>query len=237
MLNTFKLHPRRIWLFAAHRDALNPLSIVNSTVTKIQSKPWTHFSTVTTLKTSQTQSFNHRQHCRGWKYSPAPGLPWSITLLSHGNATLRVALRWTYRSIPTTRLRRVKSTNIASVGSRRRVWRHTMPTCWMMKTPLCVSQTSKTGLMSRRSWLPCQMIWLSGSANYILCSIWDGMSMTNALSNAQVETSSKAWDSWCGIHTTRSISYSPISGAITTLRPQNTFLPKCTLRIGGGRHR
>jgi len=39
---------------------MNPLSVVNSTLTKIQSKTWTCFPTSKTLKTSQTQSLNHR---------------------------------------------------------------------------------------------------------------------------------------------------------------------------------
>jgi len=41
MLITFKLHTTRIWLFAMHPDALNPLGIMNSTLTKIRLKTWT----------------------------------------------------------------------------------------------------------------------------------------------------------------------------------------------------
>jgi len=53
-------------------------------------------------------------------------------------------------------------------------------------------QASKTRIASRSSWLPCQMIRLSGSGNYTLSRISDGMTITNALSNTGVETSSKA---------------------------------------------
>jgi len=119
--NTIKLNAGRISLFAARPDALNPLSVVNSTLRMTQSKTWTRFTTSNTLKTSQTRSLNHRHllyHRR--EYTPAPVLRGAIALLSHGNAIVRVFLRRTYKTIPTTRLRRVKSTNISSVGSRRR---------------------------------------------------------------------------------------------------------------------
>jgi hypothetical protein len=46
---------------------------------------------------------------------PGAGAP-----LSYGKGMLTVALRRTYKTIPTSRLRRVKSTNISSLGSRRR---------------------------------------------------------------------------------------------------------------------
>jgi len=154
------------------------------------------FPYLNTLKTSPTRSLNHHHLCRGRKYTPAPAFRWSMTLPSHWNTNLRVALRRTYRSIPTTHSRRVKSTNISSVGSRRRVWRRTITTCWRKKTPLWVSQTSNTGMVSRSSWLACQMIRLSGSGNYILSRIWDGMTITKALSNTGVETSSKAFYGW-----------------------------------------
>jgi len=194
ILNIFKL--QRIWLFAACPDALNPLSVVNSTLTQIQSKTWTRFPASNTLKSSQTQSLNHRHlHCHGQNHTPALALRWAITLLSHGNAMLRVALWRTYRTISTTCLWRVKSTNISSVGSRRRVWKHTRTTCWRKKTPLCVSQASKTGMASRSSWLACQTIRLSGSGNYKISRISEGMTITNGLSNTGVVTSSKAWDS------------------------------------------
>jgi len=237
VLNTFKLHARKIWLFAARTDAFNPLSVLNSTLTKFQSKTWPCFPTSNRLKTSQTRSLNHRHLCRGRKYNPAPAVRWSITLLSHGDATLRVALRRTYRSIPATHLRRVKITNICSVESRRRVWRHTMTTCGRKKTPLCVSKASKTRMVFRSSWLACQMIRLSGSGNYTLSRIWDGMTITNALSNTGVETSSKASDGWWSSQPTPCISFPPLSIALTAIRPRIASIPKCTLRTGGGRHR
>ena len=121
ILNTFKLHSRKIYLLAERPNTLNLLSVLNSTLKKIQSKTWMRFPTSNTLKTSQTCSLTHRHRSRTRKYTPALALRCSITMLSHGNTTLSVALRGTYRSIPTTRLRLVKSTNISSVGSRRRV--------------------------------------------------------------------------------------------------------------------
>jgi len=186
---------------------LNPLIVINSTLTKIQLKTWTRFPTSNMLKTSLNQSLNHLHLCRGRIYTPAPPLRWSITLLRNGNATLSVALRRTYRSIPTTCLRYMKSTNIRSLGSTSRVWRHTMTTCWRKITPLCVSQASKTWMVSRSSWLACQMSRLSSSGNSILRRIWDEMTITNALSNTGVEISSTAWDGWCGSHPTPSFSF------------------------------
>jgi len=231
------LHARRIWLFTTRHDALNPLRIVNSTLTNIQSKTSTRFPTSNTLKTSQTQSLNNRHLCRRRKYTLAPALCWSVTLLSHGNSTLRVALRWTYKSIPTTHLRRVNCTNISSVGSRRRAWRSTMTMCWRKNTLLCVSEASEKGMVSRSSWPACQKIRLSGSGNYTLSRIWHGMTITNALSNTGVDTSSKAWDGWYGSQPTPNISFLSLSVALTVIHPLNTSLPKCTLRTGGGRHR
>jgi hypothetical protein len=79
---------------------------------------WTRFPTSTKLNTSQTWNVNHRHLlCRGQKHTLAPALSGVITLISNGNVTLRDALRHTYRTIPTTHLRRVKSRNISSVGS------------------------------------------------------------------------------------------------------------------------
>jgi len=236
---TFKLHSRRIWPFAVRLNALIPLSVVNSMLTKIQSKTWTHFPTSNTLTTSQTRSLNHHHHLlrRGWHNTPAPALRWAIALLSHWNATLRVSLRRTSKTIPTTPLWRVKSTNISSVGWRRRAWRRTMTTCWRKKTPLCVSQASKTGIASRSSWLACQMICLSGSGNYTLSRIWNGMTITNAISTTGVDTSSKAWDGWWGSQHMPSIVFTPLSVALTAIRHWNASILKCTLRTGGGRHR
>jgi len=231
------LHTRRIWLFTARPDALNLLRIVKSTLTKIHSKTWTRFPNSNTLKTSQTLRLNHRHLCRRRKYTPSLALSWSIEFLSHGNVTLRAALRPAYKTIPTTRSRRVKSPNISSMGSRRRAWRRNMTSCWMKKTPLCVSAASTTGMASRSSWRACQMIRLSGSGKYTLSRIWHGMTIANALSNTGVETSSNAWDGWCGSKPTPSISFSPLSVVSTAIRPPNAYIPKCTLRTCGGRHR
>jgi len=75
ILDTFKLRARTIRLFAARPDALNPLSVVNSTLTKIQLKSWMHFPTSNTLKTSQTRSLNHCDLlCHGKRYTLAPAL-------------------------------------------------------------------------------------------------------------------------------------------------------------------
>ena len=169
LLNTFKLHARRIWLFTAGPDALNPLSVVNWTLTKIRANTCTRFPTANTLITSQTWSLKHRHHlCCARRTTPGQVLSGANTLLSHGNATLRVSLRQTYITIPTICFRCVKSTIISSVGSRRRAWRRTMRMCWKKKTPLCVSQASKTGMAARSWWLACQMIWLLWSGNYTL---------------------------------------------------------------------
>ena len=69
---------------------------------------------------------------------------------------------------PTTHLRRMESTNISSVESRRRASIRTMTTCWRKKTPLWVSQASKTGMASRSFWLACQMIRPARSGNFTL---------------------------------------------------------------------
>jgi len=236
ILNTSKL--QRIWLFTERPDALNTLSVVISTLTIIQSKTWTRFTTLNTLKTSQTQSLNHRHLlCRRQKHTLSPAACWLITLLSHGNATLRVALRRTFKTIPTTCLRRMESRNISSVRLRKRVWKCTMTTCWRKKRPLCISQGSKTEFESRTSWLACQMITVSGSGNYTLWRIWDGMTITNGLSNTGVETSSTAWDGWCGSQPMLSISFTHLSVALTVICHWNTSILKCTLRTAGGRHR
>jgi len=176
------------------------------------------FPSWNSLNTSCIRSLNHRHRlCHGQKHTQAPGHLWAIILLNHGNATLRVASRGTYKTIPPTRSRRMKSKIISGVGSTRRVRRRTMKTCWRKETLLCSSQASKTGIASRSSWLECQMIRLSGSGNYTLSTIWDGMTIPNALSNPGVETSSKAWDGWCGTQLTLSISCTPLSAASTAV--------------------
>jgi len=204
----------------------------------IQLKTWTCFRTLNIVKTSQTRSVNHHRHlCCRQKHIPVPALRWAIALLSQGSTTLKVALRRTFRTIPTTCLRSVKSTNISSVGSRRRVWRSSMAMCWRKNTPLWVSQASKTGMASWFLWLACQMIRLSGSGNYTLSRIWDRITITNGLSNTGVETSWKAWDDWCSSQPTPSISFPPLSVALTAIRHWNASIVKCTLWTGGGRHR
>ena len=199
---------------------------------------WTCFPTLNMLKTSQTWSLNHRRIlCRRRNYATAPAPRWSITLLSPGDTTFRVALRRTCKTISTTHLRPMKSKNIARVESRNKAWRGTMAMCWWKKAPLCISQASETEMASRSSWLAYEMIRLPGSGNYTLSRIWDGMTITNALSNTGVGTSSKAWDGWCGSQPTPSITFMPLSVALTALRHQNISIPKCTLQTHGGRHR
>jgi len=146
-------------------------------------------------------------------------------------------LRCTYKTIPTTCLRPVKSTNLSSVGSRRSAYRRTMTICWSKNTALCISQASKSGMASRSTWLVCQIIKLSWCGNYTLSKIWDGMTITNALPNTQAETSSKASDGWCGWQPTLSISFTHVNIPLTAIRRQNTYIPKCTLQTGGGKPR
>jgi len=67
---------------------------------------------------------------------PGAGAPLADFIAEPWQMTLRGTLRWTYKTIPTTRLWRMKSTNISSVGSRSRVWRCTMTKYWKKKTPL-----------------------------------------------------------------------------------------------------
>jgi len=92
-------------------------------------------------------------------------------------------------------------------------------------------------MASRSSWLPCQIIMLSGSGNYTLLRRWDGMMITNALSNTGVETSSTAWDGWCGSQPMPGISFTPLSIALTAIPDRNASILKCTLWTGGGRHK
>jgi len=149
ILNTLPLHARWIWPFTARPNTLNLLRVVYSTLTKIQSKTWPHFATLNTLHTWQTRSVNHHNLlCHGRKHTPAPALCWVITLLSHGNAILRVALRHPYKTIPTTHSGHVKSTNISSVGSQRSAWRRIMTTC--QKREDC----SPFPKLQKRGWRP-----------------------------------------------------------------------------------
>jgi hypothetical protein len=73
ILNTFKLE--RIGLFAAHPDVVNPLSVLNPTLTMIGSKAGTRSPTFNIFKTSPIQCLNQRHLlCRGPKHSPVPVL-------------------------------------------------------------------------------------------------------------------------------------------------------------------
>jgi len=190
------------------------------------------------LKTSQRWNL-HPGHllCRRRNHTMALALRWVSTSLSHGDATLRVALERTYKTIPTTCLGRVKSTNILSVGSWRRAWTHTMTMSWRKKTLLCVSETSETGMSSSSSLLACLIIRLLWSGNYTLSKVWDAMTITNTLWNTGVETSSKAFNGWCGSQPTPSISLAPLSIAWTAICHQYASIPKCTLSTGSWRHR
>jgi len=114
---------------------------------------------------------------------------------------------------------------------------HNMTMCRRKKTLLSISQASNLRMASRSSWLACQMIRLSGRGNYTLSRISDGMTITNSLSNAGVEASSKASDGWCGSQPPPNISFTPLSIVWTAIRQQNTSIPKCTLWAGGGGHR
>jgi len=238
IMNTFMLHARRIWLFAVCPEMLNALCIVNSTFTMIQSKTGTHFRIFNTLETSQPCSLNHHYHiCRWRKLTVVQVLRWAIRLVSHGNVMLSVALKRTYKTIPTTILRHVKSTNISSVGWRSTRWRRTTTMYWRKKSPLCVSQPSKTGMVSSSSWLACKMIRLTGSGNRTLSRIWNRMTITNTLSNTIVETLSKTWDGWCGSQPTLSILFMPLSVSLTAIRHEKACIRKCAPQTAGGRKR
>jgi hypothetical protein len=76
ILKSFKVDARRIRLFGARPDGLNPLSVGNSMLTKIQLKTCTSFHTLNTLNTSHTRSLNHRHlFCRGRKQTLALVFP------------------------------------------------------------------------------------------------------------------------------------------------------------------
>jgi len=204
----------------------------------MHSNTWTQFFTSNLLKTSLTRSLNHCHLLwRGWKCALVPALRWAISLRSHGNAIVRVGFRQTYTTILTTCLQCMESTNISSVRSRTRAGRPTMTTCWFVNTLFFVSQVSTTEMVSGSSWLQCHILRLSGSGNYTLWRRWDGMTITNTLSNTQVETSSEVWDGWCGSQPMPSISFTPLSVALTVIPLWNTSIPICTLRTCRGRHR
>jgi len=67
--------------------------------------------------------------------------------------------------------------------------------------------------MIRRSW----------SWNYTLSRTWDWMTITNALSNTGVESSSKAWDSWYCSPPTRSMLLTPDSIVGTPINHRKTL--------------
>jgi hypothetical protein len=99
-------------------------------------------------------SRNHwHLHCCVLTLTLAPEISWANTLLSRGNAMLRVCLRGIYKTVQTTHLQCVKGTSVITVGSRRRVRRLAMNKCWRKKTPRCISKRSKTGIVCRSSWL------------------------------------------------------------------------------------
>jgi len=155
LLNTFKLHTRRIWQFSACFNALDLLSIWNSMLRQIQSKTWPLLPRSNMLEASQTRSLNHHYLLwKEWKYTPASVLRRPIGLRRYANITFRVALKQTYKTISNTHLRRVKSTILIWVGSSSRVWRFTMAMCWEKNTLLCVSQATTTEMASTSLWLP-----------------------------------------------------------------------------------
>jgi hypothetical protein len=93
MLNTLKLSAKRILLFAVRPNVLNLLSIVNSMLTMIQVKTWTHFPTPNTMNKSQTRGIKDRHFpCRGRTQTPAQALHLSISLLSNRISMLSVSL-------------------------------------------------------------------------------------------------------------------------------------------------
>jgi hypothetical protein len=108
--------------------------------------------------------------------------------------------------------------------------------CWRKKTQLSISKVSKRKIVCRRSQVACQMYTLSESGNYTLLRIWDGMRITNQLSNSVVETSWKANDGWCGSQRTPSISFTPLRSALAEEWCSSASTVKSTLRTAGGRH-
>jgi hypothetical protein len=58
-----------------------------------------------------------------------------------------------------------------------------------LRVPSCKNEDGVQKLVAR-----CQMICLSGSGNYTISRMCNGMTITNGLSNTAIETSSKACD-------------------------------------------
>jgi hypothetical protein len=225
ILNTFKLHARRIWPSAARPDTLYMPCMVYWTQSKIESKTETLVATSNLLKISQIRSLDHRDLlCRGQTHTLAPVLHWAMTLLSHGNAMLMVALRQNCRSIPTTCLWGVKSTNISGVESRKSVWRHTMRMFARKITQICVSEASKMRIASRSLWLAWQMIQLSGSGNYTLSRIAEAMTITHTPSYTWLQISLNELDAWWCRQPTPSFKiYTPQCGFNSNTPPKSLY--------------
>jgi hypothetical protein len=81
------------------------------------------------------------------------------------------------------------------------------------------------------------MMYLSGSGNYTLPSIRDGMTKANAPSNTEVEIPSKVCDAWCGSEPMPSIWFMPLSVASIPIYGRNTSILKWTRWAGVRRHR
>jgi len=238
ILNTFMFDTRKLWLFSACPDALTPLSLMNSMLQKIQLTTWMCLPTLKTLKTLHTHWFNHH-HILFWteKHTPVAAFCWAFRSLSHWNTTFRVTLNPTYNTIHTTELQYVNSTNINSLGSRGRERRNTTSMWWRKKILLCMSKPSEMGMASSRYWLACVIMRLSGSGNYTLSTIWDWMTITNALSDTWVETCSNVYDGWYGSQPIPTISYTHLNSALIPIRHRIVSIPTCALWTGGGKHR
>lgn len=199
ILNMVLFHIERIWQFTKCLKVLNPLSVMNSILTNIQLKTGIGFPTSDIAKTWCTRNLNccNLQY-RSLKHSLALVHCRATTLLSPQNMTLMVALWQTCKTISTSQLAHMKSTNISSVESRRSVSEYNMTTCWTKKPLYCNAQASKTGKASISSWLPCQIIRHLRSGNYTLWRMCNRMTINNSLSTTRIETSSHTYDGWCG---------------------------------------
>jgi hypothetical protein len=79
------------------------------------------------------------------------------------------------------------------------------------------------------------MIRLMGTGIYTLFKIRKRMTITNALSNTGVKTSSGALHGCCGSQHRPIIIFTPHSIALTGIHLRNPSIPKCTLPTWGGR--
>jgi len=109
-------------------------------------------------------------------------------------------------------------------------------TCCRKNSQLCVPQASIMEMASRSSWLACQMIRHSGSGNYKLSRISDGMTVTKVLSHTGVKISPIELNRWCGSKPALCIWLMPLRVALTVICHRNAKTPKCTLWTGGGNH-